>query len=58
MDTTPDNLSMKDKDVPHVFLDEPSSRDILNALLEDIPTFTYTSTFTEKSRLSSEFDEL
>jgi len=58
MDTTPDNLSMKDKYVPPVFLDEPSSRDILNALLEDIPTFTYTSIFTEKSRLSSEFDEL
>ena len=42
----------------HVFLDEPKSRDMLNALLEDIPTFTFTSKFTEKSLLSSECDEL
>ena len=41
-----------------VFLDEPKSRDMLNALLEDIPTFTYTSKFTEKGILSSEYDEL
>ena len=41
-----------------VFLDEPKSRDMLNALLEDIPTFTFTSKFTEKSILSSECDEL
>ena len=42
----------------HVFLDDPKSRDTLDALLEDIPTFTFTSKFTEKSLLSSECDEL
>ena len=56
MDTISENHPTKD-DQP-VFLDDLKSRDILNALLEYIPTFTYSSTFTEKSLLSLANDDL